>query len=200
MKHAPVILIYSRLVIGSLLVFLSWLKLESFPIVAIVLISIGLLTDVFDGIIARQLKVSTEKLRRLDSTVDQIFWLLVVGAVYLECQSFFELNALKLLVLLALEVATYAICFIKFRKEIATHSWGAKLWVLISFATLIQIITTCKSGVLFNICFCIGVVSRIEIIVIILILKGWVNDVPTFYHALLLRKNKPIKRHKLFNG
>ncbi|WP_083326175.1 CDP-alcohol phosphatidyltransferase family protein [Hymenobacter coccineus] len=200
MKYVPVILIYARLVIGALLVILSLLKIEYFSAVAITLISIGLLTDVFDGIVARQLNVSTEKLRRLDSAVDQIFWLLVLGAIYLECRSFFALNAAKLLMLLVLEVATYAVCFVKFRKEVATHSWGAKLWVLISFATLVQIIITCKSRILFEICFYIGMISRIEIIVIFLILKNWANDVPTFYHALLLRQNKPIKRHKLFNG
>ena len=200
MKHLPVALIYSRVVIGVVLVGFAYLGVAHFATLAVVLITIGLLTDIFDGIIARQLGVSTEKLRRLDSTIDQFFWAMVVLATYLECPAFFARNAPQLLTLLGLEGMTYAVCFFKFRKEIATHSWAAKAWVLVSFAALIQIITTCESRLLFECSFYLGVVSRLEIAAIILLLRKWTNDVPSFYHALLLRQNKPIKRHKLFNG
>ena len=200
MKHLPLALIYSRLVIGLLLVLLAWAGAPHFAALAVGLITLGLLTDIFDGIIARQLNISTEKLRRLDSTVDQLFWLLVVGAAYLECRSFFSENKWPLLTLLGLEGATYAVSFLKFRKEVATHSWAAKLWVLISFGALVQVMTTCQSGWLFALCFYVGVVSRLEIVAILLLLRRWTNDVPTVYHALLLRQGKPIKRHKLFNG
>ena len=91
-------------------------------------------------------------------------------------------------------------CLLKFRKEIATHSWAAKAWVLVSFASLVQIIMTRESRLLFEASFFIGVLSRVEILAIILLLRKWTNDVPTAYHGWLLRQNKPIKRHKLFNG
>jgi CDP-diacylglycerol--glycerol-3-phosphate 3-phosphatidyltransferase len=164
------------------------------------LITLGLLTDVFDGFIARQLGISTEKLRRLDSTIDQAFWLMVLAATYLACPGFFAQNAAKLWTLLAIEGLTYAVSLLKFRKEVATHSWAAKAWVLVSFAALIQIITTCESRLLFEFSFYIGVVSRLEIVAILVLLKKWANDVPTVYHACLLRQNKPIRRHKLLNG
>lgn len=200
MKHLPIALIYSRLIIGMVLVALAWAGVAHFAAIAVGLISVGLLTDVFDGIIARQLGISSEKLRRLDSTIDQFFWAMVVLATYLECPGFFARNAAQLLTLLALEGLTYAVCFLKFRKEIATHSWAAKAWVLVSFAALVQIITTCESGLLFAASFGIGVLSRLEIVAILLLLRKWANDVPTAYHAVQLRRNKPIKRHKLFNG
>ncbi|HLV46549.1 MAG TPA: CDP-alcohol phosphatidyltransferase family protein, partial [Flavobacterium sp.] len=154
----------------------------------------------FDGIIARQLNISTPKLRRLDSTIDQLFFISVAIATYIQCPDFFKENILKLTILIGAEALTYLICFIKFRKEIATHSIGAKIWTLTLFATLIQIILQCQSSVLFNICFWVGLATRLEIIAIILTLKKWTNDVPTFYHALKLRQNKEIKRHKMFNG
>ena len=91
-------------------------------------------------------------------------------------------------------------CFLKFRKEIATHSWAAKVWVLVSFAALVQLLTTCNSRLLFATSFYLGVLSRLEIVGILLLLRTWASDVPTCYHALLLRRNKPIKHHKLFNG
>jgi CDP-diacylglycerol--glycerol-3-phosphate 3-phosphatidyltransferase len=199
-RHLPLALIYSRLGLGLGLVLLAWAGVAHFAILAVALITVGLLTDIFDGIIARHLGVSSEKLRRLDSTVDQFFWAAVVGATYLACPGFFARHAAQLLTLLALEGLSYAVCFFRFRKEIATHSWAAKAWVLVSFAALVQLITTCDSRLLFAASFYLGVLSRLEIVVILLLLRKWASDVPTCYHALLLRHHRPIKRHKLFNG
>jgi len=196
----PLLLIYTRLIIGPVMIVCSSLGIADYTIIAIVLLTIGLLTDIFDGIIARHLGISTQQLRRLDSAVDQIFFIAVATATYLQCQNFFADNAFKLTVLLGVEALTYLISFIKFKKEIATHSIGAKIWTLLLFATLIQLILQCNSSFLFNLCFWVGLLTRFEIIAIILILKRWTNDVPTFYHALLLRRNKAIKRNRLFNG
>lgn len=199
-SRIPEALIYSRLFIGLLMIVLSSMHLTNYPVISISLLTIGLLTDIFDGIIARQLNISTQKLRRLDSSVDQVFFISVVVATFIHCPSFFTSNAPQLIILLSVEALTYLISFIKFRKEIATHSIGAKLWTLLLFATLVQIIAQCQSTVLFSICFWAGIITRMEIIAIILILKKWTNDVPTFYHSILLRKEKEIKRNKMFNG
>jgi hypothetical protein len=99
-----------------------------------------------------------------------------------------------------MEALTYLISFLKFRKEIATHTIGAKIWTLLLFATLIQIILQCESSVLFEFCFWVGLATRLEIIAIILTLKEWANDVPTVYHSVRLRQGKAIKRNKIFNG
>jgi CDP-diacylglycerol--glycerol-3-phosphate 3-phosphatidyltransferase len=103
-------------------------------------------------------------------------------------------------IILAIEALAYFVCFVKFKKEIAFHSIGAKIWSLFLFALLIQITFTCSSNMLFQLVFWIGIITRLEIIAITLILKNWTNDIPTFYHALQLRKGKDIKRNKLFNG
>ncbi|ASW75464.1 CDP-alcohol phosphatidyltransferase [Chryseobacterium piperi] len=196
----PTLLILFRFIIGLVIIYLSLIQIDHYQTIIVILLSIGLLTDIFDGIIARQLNISTQKLRRLDSTVDQIFFISVIVATYIQCPTFFKANMYKLIILIAFEALTYLTSFLKFKKEIATHSIGAKIWTLILFATLIQIILQCESILLFNLCFWVGLLTRIEIIAIILILKKWTNDVPTFYHALKLRQGKTIKRNKLFNG
>lgn len=200
MHKLPSILIYSRLAIGFIIVLLSIVGIEHYPLIAIILLTIGLLTDIFDGIIARQLNVSTEKLRRLDSTIDQVFFVSVAVATYIRCPDFFHTNKLKLILLFGLEGLTYLVCFIKFKREIATHTIGAKIWTLILFSTLVQIIIECQSNVLFNLCFWLGLLTRLEILSIIFTLKKWTNDVPTIYHAIQLRQGKEIKKHKMFNG
>jgi CDP-diacylglycerol--glycerol-3-phosphate 3-phosphatidyltransferase len=200
MNKLPLTLIYSRLAIGIAIIFLSVLKIENYKLIAITLFSIGLLTDIFDGIIARRLHISTQKLRRLDSTIDQVFFISFAIATYIQCPEFFKANSLKLIILFSFEGLAYLVCFLKFRKEIATLSIGAKIWTLFLFATLVQIILQCQSVILFNICFWFGLLTRLEIIAIILTLKHWTNDVPSFYHSLQLRRGKEIKRHKMFNG
>ena len=200
MKNIPLILIYSRLFIGFGIIILSVLHIDNYAFLSISLLTIGLLTDVFDGIIARKLNISSEKLRRLDSGIDQVFFISVAIATYIQCPDFFKLNLVKLIVLFSAEALIYLVSYIKFKKEIATHSIGAKIWTLILFATLVEIMVHCKSVVLFELCLWIGLLTRLEILAIILILKKWTNDVPTIYHAIRLRQGKEIKRNKLFNG
>ncbi|WP_412465871.1 CDP-alcohol phosphatidyltransferase family protein [Pedobacter sp. KLB.chiD] len=200
MKHIPIALIYSRLFIGFGIILLSIFHVSHYSFLAITLLSVGLLTDVFDGIIARKLHISSEKLRRLDSGIDQVFFISVAVATYIQCPGFFKTNLIKLVILGAFEVSTYVLSYIKFKKEIATHSIGAKIWTLTIFATLVAVMVYCESVVLFEICFWLGLATRLEIIAIVLTLKKWTNDVPSFYHAVKLRQGKEIKRHKLFNG
>ena len=200
MRKIPILLIYSRFLLGFMLVVLSAFQIENYSIIAVILFTVGLLTDIFDGIIARHLNVSTENLRRLDSSVDQIFFVLVLIATFINSTQFFYTNRVELIVLISVESLAYLICFIKFKKEIATHSISSKLWTLILFATIIQLMLTKDSSKLFQICFYTGIVTRLEIIAIILVLRNWTNDVPSIYQAILLRKGKAIKRHKIFNG
>lgn len=200
MTRLPLLFIYLRLALGLILVPLSLVQVENYKFIAVLFLTTGLLTDIFDGIIARKLRVSTQKLRRLDSSVDQVFFLSVILATYIQCPDFFRANYLKLALLTGLEAVTYLVSFLKFRKEIATHSLGAKIWTLFLFATLLQVILQCRSGLLFEFCFWIGLVTRLEIMSIILILKEWTNDIPTLYHALRLRQGKEITRNKMFNG
>ncbi|OMP75378.1 hypothetical protein BW716_30565 [[Flexibacter] sp. ATCC 35208] len=59
---------------------------------------------------------------------------------------------------------------------------------------------SCNAGILFQCCFYFGLATRLEIILILFIIRNWYNDVPTVYHAVLLRKGREIKRNRLFNG
>ena len=182
------------------MLLLALVQANNFKIIAVVLFTLGLLSDIFDGIIARKLNISSTFLRRLDSTVDQIFFILVAVAAYINCPAFFKENNIQLIILVSVEALTYVISFLKFKKEVATHAIASKIWTLFLFACITQILYSCNSDILFQLCFYIGIATRLEIIGIILLLKTWTNDVPSIYHAYLLRQGKTIKRNKLFNG
>jgi CDP-diacylglycerol--glycerol-3-phosphate 3-phosphatidyltransferase len=197
-KQIPKALIYSRLFLGIGILVSSIFQISNS--LSIVLFITGMLTDVFDGIVARQLNMSTRYLRRLDSTIDQFFFLFVSLAIFIQSPQFFYQNEMKIIILISTEFIAYVICFVKFKKEIATHSILSKGWALILFATLLQVMITKNSTILFEFCFYIGIVTRVEIIVIVLLLRTWLNDVPGIYQAVLLRQGKPIRRNKLLNG
>jgi phosphatidylglycerophosphate synthase len=80
LSKTPILLIYSRLIIGFFILYASLVAINNYAIIVTILISLGLLSDIFDGIMARKLNVSTEKLRRLESTIDQVFYLCIVLA------------------------------------------------------------------------------------------------------------------------
>lgn len=131
----PLILIYSRLFLGALVLLLSGMPTAHFPTISISLLSLGLLTDIFDGIIARHLQISTERLRRLDSSVDQIFYLSFVAACFIRCPEFFLQHQNQILLLFAAEALSYVWCFIKFKKIVAIHgvpNSGHSVYLLVS--------------------------------------------------------------------
>jgi phosphatidylglycerophosphate synthase len=200
MKKIPILLIYSRVLIGCIIVWLSVRQVAYSRAIIIALIAVGLLTDIFDGIIARRMGISTEKLRRLDSGIDQVFWLMVLAGACIISPAFYEHHIGQIIIVLSLEGLAYLLCFFRFRKEVATHAILSKIWTLTIFATIIQAIATGNTGWTFDLCYYLGIITRIEIMLIILLIPQWTNDVPSVYHAVLLRQGKLIKRNKWFNG
>lgn len=199
-RHVPLLLIWSRLLLSLVLVVLALSIGSDFSWLSVTLVSIGLLTDIFDGIIARRLGVSDMQLRRLDSIVDQVFWIAVAAAACIRYPLFFKEQRYPVSLLIGAELLAYLVCYIRFRKEVATHAISSKIWTLILFATLLQTLATGSSHLLFNICIVTGLITRAEIILILLVIRKWTNDVPSVFHAFRLRKGKEIRRHKLFNG
>ncbi|ENV08449.1 hypothetical protein F966_03123 [Acinetobacter higginsii] len=196
----PTLLVYSRLLLGFLIVVVTLLQPSFYPLYTVVFLTLGLMSDIFDGIIARHLGVSDEKLRRLDSNIDQIFFICAIASIYLQQPVFFKQYIWSILVLILFEVAIYMVSFIKFRKEVATHSLGAKIWTLFLFALLVQVTLTGQSQILFWIVFWLGLLTRAEIIAIILVLKQWQNDVPSLKQAIRIRKGLTIQNNRFFNG
>jgi CDP-diacylglycerol--glycerol-3-phosphate 3-phosphatidyltransferase len=124
----------------------------------------------------------------------------VLVSTFMLAPKFLMQNWPEILFVVMLEVAAYAFCYFRFRKEIATHSILAKFWTLSLCAVIVELNLSGNSGLIFQSCFYLGVISRLEIIAIVLTLKNWTNDIPSLYHAWQLRQGKDIVRNKLFNG
>lgn len=199
-KYIPSFLLYSRIPVALAILILAWQQPGGYDIIIVALLIYGVVSDFLDGFTARMWHLSTEHLRKADSNVDQFFWLVTAVAVYLITPQFYHTYKWHIILLVIMEAAAYLISYIRFRNVVATHAILSKLWVVTLLCTFIQIVLTGDSGWVFMVCFWVGLLSRLEIIAIMLVLKNWTNDVPGIYHAIQLRKGKTIKRNKIFNG
>jgi phosphatidylglycerophosphate synthase len=199
MKNTPILLIVFRLLIGPILIILTYNFGNEIRKELVVLIFAGLLSDIFDGIIARRFGVSSEKLRRMDSQTDLIFWLCVAWCSWLLNPEIIINNAWPIILIFIMEALTYVFSFLKFGKETCTHALLSKLWGITLLLAFVGMIGFGYSGITFSLAIIFGIIGHIDVLLIILILPKWTFDVPSCYHAYLIRNKIPFKKNKLFN-
>jgi len=181
MKQLPFWLIYSRIVIAIAIGTAVMMDFPHLPAWIVTLMTVGLLTDILDGIIARRAGVATEKLRVWDSNVDQFFWIVVIGCVFYLNRPFIQANYLPVLTIVFLEATAYLVSYLKFKRTVATHTYLAKCWTLTLLAFLADLTLHSQSNILFKICALLGIISRLEIIFLLIRLKEWRVDVPSIW-------------------
>lgn len=199
MKTIPYLLIATRFCLAPIILLLAYFKGEQSRFLILSLMYFGLLTDIFDGIIARKVGVSSEKLRRLDSQTDLIFWLSLGFASYFLNAELIKNEWKGVALIFIMEALCYMISWLKFGKETCTHAFLSKMWglsLLIAFTCLIGFQ---QAGWAFYLTVILGFISHIDVILIILILPKWQYDVPSSYHAWKIRKGKQRKKSIFFN-
>jgi len=199
MRNLPYILIAIRFFLAPIIFFLAYIKGEESRFIILTFMFIGLLTDIFDGIIARKVGVSSEKLRRLDSQVDLIFWLSLGFAVYFLNPESVKNHWFSITLIFIMEALCYIISIVKFKKETCTHAFLSKMWGLSLLIAFTYLIGFQETGWAFYLTVVLGVISHIDVILIILILPKWQYDVPSFYHAWKIRKGIDRKKSLFFN-
>lgn len=200
MEKIPTYMIYFRMLLGILVPVLAYLYGESAILPMMIFIVVGFFADIFDGIIARKLNVSTSALRILDSVVDRVFWICVLIACYILYPAFTGSKLPILILIMSLDAITYCISLIRFKKLPSPHNLLTKLWGILIAISFVEIIIFGSSGVLFQLVIVVGFVSRMDSMLIYCLLKKWDHDIPSSHHAFKLRAGKGIVRHKLFNG
>lgn len=135
-----------------------------------------------------------------DSNVDLFFWLIVIASIFYLNVDFVLKNAVWIGAVVFLELLAYGISYVKFKKSIATHSILAKFWTLSLLWFLIDLALHSTSHVPFIVCITLGMISRIEINLILFNLKKWTADVPSLLAVSKINNGIPIKKNTLFNG
>jgi CDP-diacylglycerol--glycerol-3-phosphate 3-phosphatidyltransferase len=200
MKKLPYLLLWFRLVLGPIMILITYYSVPFLRIILVTGIFLGLLSDVFDGIIARKVGVSSEKLRRLDSQTDLVFWLCVGFCAWLLHSDLLLNYKYAIAIIFIMEALTYVFSLAKFGKETCTHALLSKLWGITLLIAFVSIIGFGYGGLSILAVVIVGIVAHIDVYLIIYFLPKWMHDVPSCYHAYLIKNGTTIKRNKWFNG
>jgi phosphatidylglycerophosphate synthase len=146
----------------------------------------GFVSDVLDGVVARRAGVVTPFLRRLDSSVDTVFYLGVAYAAWHRHPDALRALAVPILIVLGGEALNYAAAYAKFRREASYHARSARLWGLLLFLALLALFAA-GSAVLLPLALAAGMLAQAESLAITLVLRGWRHDVPSVWNAVRLR-------------
>jgi CDP-diacylglycerol--glycerol-3-phosphate 3-phosphatidyltransferase len=150
-------------------------------------LTLGFLSDVFDGVIARRLGVSTPSLRRLDSIADTLFYIAATFAAWHLYPQVIKEHSIALLVLGALELGRYAFDLAKFGREASYHMWSSKAWGIVLFVAFFALLACGYTGALVATPIYVGIVADIEGLAISFVLAEWKSDVPSIFHAVRSR-------------
>ncbi len=194
----PFALLYSRLVIAVLLIVFSFIAVS--PGIIITLSIYAIVSDIFDGMLARHLKISTVKMRQTDTKIDTVFWL---GCLFYLCMhhtAFIKTYVIQLIILVSSECIIILFGLLKFNERISYHTILSKVWALILLWFFIDLVSNDTSYISFTIAFWYGLMVQFEILAIAIILKINQTDVPGLVQAIKLRKGLLIKKNRFFNG
>lgn len=199
MKHSPLLLIIFRFIVAPVIFMAAYFYRELAIPVILLLMYLGLVSDILDGIIARKYQVATAVLRRLDSQADMLFWLSIGIATWLIYPDLIRNHIVEVRILLGLEVFCYVFSLVKFKKESASHAFLSKLWGLTLLAVFTSMLGFHYAGIMFYSSLIVGYVAHLDRLLITLLLPQWTHDVPSAYHAYLIRKGITFKRNALLN-
>lgn len=148
---------------------------------------IAVLSDIFDGIIARKLKVSTVELRQADSWADISLYLCVAVSTWLVYPTVILVFQTPFLVAITFQLMLFIVSLIKFGKFPSFHTYTAKVW---GISLVVAVVGLFGYGWTAAIWGAIGLclINSIEEIIMTLILPEWAHDVLSLAHALKLRE------------
>lgn len=179
--RTPLYLIGLRILLAPVLLIMYGVNVESFWYG--VALGIGFVSDVFDGILARKLGVATEALRSLDSTADTIFYAGVFIVAVLKHHQLLMPFWFPLACFFLLETGRHVLDRIKFGRSAAYHMWSAKAWGIFLLLGFMEILVFDFAGIGFIGALTLGILTNLEGLGASIILREWVHDVPSLYHA-----------------
>jgi len=179
MKHLPFALTLLRLLLGPVALACAFTNVSRW--IYLPLLVTGTLSDIFDGILARRLGVATPALRRFDSVTDVIYYLFILGAAWILCRAVIAQNWLLLALILLSEAAVISVCYAKFGRYPATHSWLAKFYGLCLLGGLIALLVFNAGGWAIISLAIVALTANAEIIAIHLLMDQPPVDVKSVF-------------------
>lgn len=163
------------------------------------MVVIALLSDIFDGVLARRWKCDTASVRLFDSMADIVFYLGCAAALWMSRPQLTQSFAVPLAIVIGLEALRLVFDLVKFGKPTSYHTYLAKTCGLVLAITIVMSFAAHTMAVLkfaWWIALGIGVLYCLEGLAISLIMPEWQNDLKTLGSALALRRRILLYRRR----
>lgn len=184
MDRPPMALVLLR---GAIAPFLLWDALDgSITPWFLVGYVVAVLSDIFDGIIARRLGISNATLRRADSWADVALYVCIAAAAWWVHPEVVFSFRLPLLTVVAVQALWWLVNLLKYGKPASYHTYSAKLWGLTLLVATLALFGFNSGGIALWVAILVGIVHTLEEIVMTLMLPTWQHDVLSVVHALRL--------------
>ncbi|MBE8999523.1 CDP-alcohol phosphatidyltransferase family protein [Nostoc sp. LEGE 12447] len=146
------------------------------------------LSDIFDGIIARRLGVSTAQLRQADSWADVCLFSCIFVSAWIVHQDILVTYSVPLLMIVFAQLLWWVVNLVKYGKPASYHTYSAKFWGITLFIAIIALFGFDYAGIALWLTCIAGTIHSVEEIAMTLILPVWTHDVLSIFHALNIRQ------------
>lgn len=181
-QYLPTILLYSRLLMALAIgVLVAW-PVSHGAYIVLTLLYCGLLTDIFDGVLARKWQLVTAHFRIADTIIDLAFFASIIAFIWTRNAAYMNERLYGMMPIFVLETSMYAISLVRFGQLPSPHSKLSKLWgiyLVITFTLLLCGV----HGYHFNVALMLGILVHLDRMLIYAFLPRWDHDVASCYHA-----------------
>jgi phosphatidylglycerophosphate synthase len=147
----------------------------------------ALLSDVYDGVLARRWHIDTENLRRWDTRADTLFYLCVFVVAAMLYPAAFQNRWVMIAALITAEVVQHVFAAVKYGRHASYHSIISKIWGLMMAGSMIALLGFGVSNWFMDLTIVWGICCNVQGLVMNMLLPTWHRDVPTLFHAIRLR-------------
>jgi CDP-diacylglycerol--glycerol-3-phosphate 3-phosphatidyltransferase len=148
----------------------------------------ALVSDIYDGVLARRWCCDTAGVRLFDSMADTVFHLCTAAALWVSQPQLWRSYGGLLVVLLGIEAVRFAVDFVKFGKPASYHSYLAKLWGLVMAVAVIGVFALHRSNVLVPTALVLGILCNVEGLAMSAMMPVWRKDMKTLAEAWRIRR------------
>jgi CDP-diacylglycerol--glycerol-3-phosphate 3-phosphatidyltransferase len=184
-ERIPWLMAAARAVLGPVVILGERARWNGLTLATLVIAA--LLSDIFDGVLARRWKCDTAAVRLFDSMADIVFYACCAVALWMRHPGLVRSLAMPILAVAGLEASCLAVAFVKFGKLPSYHSYVAKIWGLVLASALVAAFVTKHPVGWLVAALALGVLSNLEGLAMSLIMPVWRQDVKTLAEAWRLR-------------
>lgn len=178
----PTILIAFRAACAPLIVLLAYRGAPGWALAGVLVAA--LLSDIFDGVIARRQGIATPALRHADTIVDTVFYTAAAAALVLAVPRAFAGAESLLAIFITVHIERAIFEVVKYGRVASYHMWSAKAFGLLLAAAFASAFITGRGNPLLLVALAVGTWNEIEGFAASAMLPDWQSDVPSLVHAV----------------